>query len=193
MLKAAGDDDAKVGVCPKSGHDLLIKSSAKTRGQFVGCSGWPDCDVTYPLPQGKIEAVPEPCPVCGTPQVKVIQFRSKPRIVCLDPACPTNYEAEVNVGVCPTCAKAGKHGDLIARRSPRTLKRFVRCTNYDECQQSYPLPQRGDLTATGETCEPCGAPMVIVTTNRGPWKVCIDPACPARPPRTKATKAKKRR
>ena len=57
MLKDAGADDAKVGVCPKSGHDLLIKSSAKTRGQFVGCSGWPECDVTYPLPQGKIEAV----------------------------------------------------------------------------------------------------------------------------------------
>ena len=26
MLKDAGADDAKVGVCPKSGHDLLIKS-----------------------------------------------------------------------------------------------------------------------------------------------------------------------
>ena len=186
MLRVAGAGDAKVGVCPKSGHDLLVKASPKTRGQFVGCSGWPDCDVTYPLPQGKIEAVPEPCPECGTPQVKVIQFRTKPRVVCLDPACSTNHEPEVNVGVCSACAKAGKHGDLIARRSPRTLKRFVRCTNYDECQTSYPLPQRGDLAATGETCETCGAPMVVVTTNRGPWRVCIDPECPARPPRTNA-------
>ena len=186
MLKVAGAGDAKVGVCPKSGHDLLVKSSAKTRGQFVGCSGWPDCDVTYPLPQGKIEPVAEPCPVCGTPQVKVIQFRSKPRVVCLDPACTTNHEPDVNVGVCAACAKAGKQGDLIARRSPRSLKRFVRCTNYDECQTSYPLPQRGDLVATGETCETCGAPMVVVTTARGPWRVCIDPACPARPPRAKA-------
>jgi DNA topoisomerase-1 len=192
MLRIAGAGDAKVGVCPKSGHDLLVKSSAKTRGQFVGCSGWPDCDVTYPLPQGKIEAVLEPCPVCGTPQVKVIQFRSKPRIVCLDPACATNHEPEVIVGSCPTCAKLGKHGDLVARRSPRTLKRFARCTNYEECQTSYPLPQRGDLVATGETCEPCGAPMVVVTTNRGPWKVCIDPACPARPPRTKAKRGVKK-
>ncbi len=186
MLKVAGAGDAKVGVCPKSGHDLLVKSSAKTRGQFVGCSGWPDCDVTYPLPQGKIEPVAEPCPVCGTPQVKVIQFRSKPRVVCLDPACTSNHEPDVNVGVCAACAKAGKQGDLIARRSPRSLKRFVRCTNYDECQTSYPLPQRGDLVATGETCETCGAPMVVVTTARGPWRVCIDPACPARPPRAKA-------
>lgn len=186
MLKAAGAGDATVGVCPKSGHDLLVKSSTKTRGQFVGCSGWPDCDITYPLPQGKIEAVPEPCPVCGTPRVKVIQFRSKPRVICLDPNCATNHEPEVVIGVCPTCAELGKHGDLVARRSPRTLKRFARCSNYDECQTGYPLPQRGDLAATGETCPTCGAPMVVVTTNRGPWRVCIDPACPARPPRTKA-------
>ena len=47
--------DAKVGVCPKCGKDLVVKTSAKTRGSFVGCMGWPDCDVTYPLPQGRIE------------------------------------------------------------------------------------------------------------------------------------------
>jgi len=186
MLKVAGTGDAKVGVCPKSGHDLLVKSSAKTRGQFVGCSGWPDCDVTYPLPQGKIEAVSEPCPVCGTPQVKIIHFRSKPRVVCLDPACTTNHEPEISVGACAACAQVGRKGDLTVRRSPRSIKRFVRCTNYDECETSYPLPQRGELAATGETCETCGAPMVIVTTNRGPWRICIDPACPARPPRSKA-------
>ncbi len=190
MLKVAGAGDAKVGVCPKSGHDLLVKSSAKTRGQFVGCSGWPDCDVTFPLPQGKIEAVPEPCPACGTPQVKVIQFRSKPRVVCLDPACETNLEPEISVGPCAACAKAGRKGDLTVRRSPRSLKRYVRCTNYEECQTSYPLPQRGELTATGETCEACGAPMVVVATQRGPWRVCIDPACPARAPRSKAKKRK---
>ncbi len=180
MLKDASADDAKVGVCPKSGHDLLIKQSVKTRGQFVGCSGWPDCDVTYPLPQGKIEAVDEACPVCGTPQVKVIQFRSKPRVVCLDPGCETNHEPEITIGECAACKAAGKHGDLTVRRSPRTLKRFVRCTNYDECQTSYPLPQRGELTATGEVCEACGAPMVVVNTGRGPWRICVDPACPAK-------------
>jgi len=49
-LKEAGAGDAKVGVCPKSGHDLLIKSSPKTRSNFVGCSGWPDCDVTFRCP-----------------------------------------------------------------------------------------------------------------------------------------------
>jgi len=180
MLKEASADDAKVGVCPKSGHDLLVKSSAKTRGQFVGCSGWPECDVTYPLPQGKIEAVPELCPVCGTPQVKVIQFRSKPRVVCLDPACETNLEPEISVGKCKACADAGRDGELTVRKSPRTLKRFLRCTNYEQCQTSYPLPQRGEITPTGEVCESCGAPVIVVNSGRGPWRICVNPECPAK-------------
>jgi DNA topoisomerase-1 len=128
------------------------------------------------------------CPTCGTPQVKVIQFRSKPRVVCLDPACPTNHEPEISIGECKTCAAAGKPCEqLTVRRSPRTLKRFVRCTNYDECQVSYPLPQRGELSATGEECPTCAAPMVVVETGRGPWKICIDPNCPSKAESAKKT------
>jgi DNA topoisomerase-1 len=179
-LKTATAADAKVGVCKKSGHDLLVKSSAKTRGQFVGCSGWPECDVTYPLPQGKIEAVDEACPECGTPQVKVIQFRTKPRVMCLDPNCPTNHEPEVVIGTCAKCAEEGRSGELKVLRSARTLKRFVRCTNYDVCGVSYPLPQRGTIEPTGETCVACAAPEIVVQTGRGPWRICIDPNCPAK-------------
>jgi len=179
-LKDATAEDAKVGVCPKSGHDLLVKSSPKTRGQFVGCSGWPECDVTYPLPQAKIESVPEACPECGTPQVRVIQFRQKPLVRCLDPQCKSNYEAQIDLGECPTCLKDGRAGGRLLTQRSKNLKRFVRCTNYEQCQTSYPLPQRGDLEPTGETCEPCGAPVVIVHTGRGPWRVCIDPDCPGK-------------
>ena len=38
--------------------------------------------------------------------------------------------------------------------------------------------QYGQLTATEEACEHCGAPMVIVTTPRGPWKLCPNFNCP---------------
>ena len=183
--------DAKIGVCPKCGHDLLVKQSAKTRSSFIGCSAWPECEVTYPLPQGKIQTVEELCPVCGCPQIKVQPFRSKPYVVCVDPACPTNKEPDVTVGVCPTCAAAGREGLLIAHRSERTLKRFIRCTTYDECSTSYPLPQRGELKATGEVCPDCGAPIVEVTTTRGPWRICVNMDCPgkARAEEEKAAKA----
>ncbi len=195
-LKAASTEDSKLGICPKSGHDLLIKYSKS--GQFVGCAGWPDCDVTYPLPQGKIVPVEEPCPTCGNQQITVIQFRRKPLTRCLDPQCPSNQEPELIIGQCPTCAKDGREGgNLMARRSPKSLKRFVRCANYDECGTSYPLPQSGELEPTGEVCEPCGAPIIVVHTRKGPWRICVDPECPtkeesAKKPATKAKTAAKK-
>ena len=172
--------DAYVGPCPKCGKDLQLRASQKTRSMFIGCSGWPECDVTYPLPKGKIEAVEEKCPECGMPQIKVTAFRSKPRTQCIDPNCPTNHEPDIVVGKCPTCAAKGLDKQLIASKNPRTLKRFIRCENYEECETSYPLPQYGKLTATEETCPDCGAPMVIVTTARGPWKLCPNFNCPGK-------------
>ena len=187
--------DAKIGVCPKCGRDLVVKTSAKTRGSFAGCMGWPDCDVTYPLPQGRIEALEGEaavCPDCGAPRIKVQPFRQKAYETCINPACPTNREPDVEVGVCHACAEAGRTGKLIAHKSERTGKRFIRCTNYDDCGTSYPLPQRGKLEATGEECPDCGAPMVIVTTARGPWKLCPNMDCPGREKKTAAGRGRGR-
>ena len=172
--------DAYVGKCPKCGKDLQIRASQKTRSMFIGCSGWPDCDVTYPLPKGKVESLEELCPTCGMPQVKVTAFRSKPRTICIDPHCTTNQEPDVIVGTCPACKEKGLERNLVAQKNPRTLKRFIRCENYDECGTGYPLPQYGNLAATGEVCEHCGAPLVVVTTNRGPWKLCPNFDCPGK-------------
>ena len=183
--------DAYVGPCPKCGKDLQLKASHKTKSMFIGCAGWPDCDVTYPLPKGKIEAVPEKCPTCGMPQVKVTAFRSKPRVQCIDPACPSNQEPEVVVGKCPVCAERGLDKNLIARRNPRTLKRSITCENFDECQTRYPLPQYGDIIPTEEVCEHCGAPMVVIKTARGPWKLCPNFDCPGKEEEEKAKAEKK--
>ena len=182
--------DAYVGPCPKCGKDLQLRASSKTRSMFIGCAGWPDCDVTYPLPKGKIEAVEEKCPTCGMPQIKVTAFRSKPRVMCIDPNCPTNQEPDVVVGKCPTCAAKGLDKKLIASKNPRTLKRFIRCENYDECNTSYPLPQYGELIATEEVCEHCGAPMVVVKTARGPWKLCPNFNCPGKEKEAEEKEAK---
>ena len=183
--------DAYVGVCPKCGKDLQIRVSQKTRGMFIGCSGWPECDVTYPLPKGKIEAQEQVCPTCGMPQVKVSAFRAKPRVICIDPNCSSNKEPDLVVGTCPTCAQRGlPDAKLIAQKNPRTLKRFIRCENYEQCETSYPLPQYGTLSATDEICDSCGAPMVVVKTARGPWKLCPNFDCPSKEESEEA-KAKK--
>ena len=183
--------DAYVGKCPKCGKDLQLRVAQKTRSMFIGCAGWPDCDVTYPLPKGRVEATDTPCPVCGMPQVKVSPFRQKPYLHCIDPECATNKEADVYVGECPTCKAAGKTGKLFAHKNPRTLKRSIVCENFDECQTRYPLPPRGQITATEEVCAHCGAPLVIVTTARGPWKLCPNYDCPGKEEQKKEREAKK--
>ena len=81
--------------------------------------------------------------MCGTPQVKVIAFRSKPRTLCLDPLCPTNHEPEISIGECKACAEAGKKGDLTVRRSMRPGSRVV-----TSCS-SQPLPS-GSLNSAKE-------------------------------------------
>ncbi|MGN0075394.1 MAG: DNA topoisomerase I [Parafannyhessea sp.] len=181
--------DAKVGVCPKCGKDLVLKTSAKNHSNFIGCMGWPDCDVTYPVPKGRIQAIEGEkgvCPVCHAPRVRVHPFRQRPYELCVNPACPTNREPDVIVGECAACKAAGRHGDLVAHKSERTGKRFIRCTNYDECGTSYPLPQRGELHATGEVCPDCGAPIVEVVTQRGPWRLCVNMDCPAKQKKAEA-------
>lgn len=180
--------DAKVGTCPKCGKDLVLKNSPKTRSRFIGCMGWPDCDVTYPVPGNtadKIEPMEEPCPKCGAPILKIWPFRQKPYEVCVNPKCSTNEEPDVVVGACSVCAEAGRQGDLIAHKSETTGKRFIRCENFDVCNVSYPLPQRGKLTATGETCPDCGAPIVEIETERGPWRICVNMKCPAKEKKAK--------
>ena len=102
----------------------------------------------------------------------------------MNPKCPTNFEPDLKVGECKVCAEAGRHGDLIAHKSEKSGKRFIRCTNYEECQVSYPLPARGKLQATGETCPECGAPIVVVETARGPWRICVNMECPSKEKKT---------
>jgi DNA topoisomerase-1 len=183
--------DAKVGVCPKCGKDLVMKTSAKTRGSFIGCMGWPECDVTYPVPS-RVKIIPLEgeagvCPECGAPRIKCQPFRQRAFEQCVNPLCPTNREPDIVVGECKACAEAGRHGDLVAHKSERSGKRFIRCTNYDDCGTSYPLPERGALSATGETCEHCGAPIVEVTTARGPWRICVNMSCPGKEKQAKRT------
>ncbi len=187
--------DAKVGECPKCGKDLVMKTSAKTRGSFIGCMGWPDCDVTYPVPSGvkvsPLEGEAGVCPECGAPRIKCQPFRQKAYEQCVNPMCPTNYEPDLKVGECKVCAEAGRTGELIAHKSERSGKRFIRCTNYDECGVSYPLPARGKLEATGEICSDCGAPVVVVTTARGPWRICVNMDCPSKEKKETSARGRK--
>ena len=77
------------------------------------------------------------------------------------------------IGVCPSCGKT-----LLIRKSRRG-KRFVGCNGYPNCKQTYPLPQRGMIKKTDQTCPICHAPIVkVVSKGKKPWEICINIDCP---------------
>jgi len=56
-----------VGTCPECGKDLKMLFSWAGK-RFLGCSGYPECKRTYPLPQyGMVYPVGENCPQCKAP------------------------------------------------------------------------------------------------------------------------------
>jgi DNA topoisomerase-1 len=80
--------DETLGKCPESGHDLIVRRSRKSRKRFVGCSGYPDCKVTYPLPQrGEIIPLGTTCDECGSPEIKVLGGK-RPWVTCINMDCP---------------------------------------------------------------------------------------------------------
>ncbi len=82
----------RIGVCPSCGSPLQIRYSF-AGNRFVGCSGYPTCRVSYPLPQrGKLEKDQPPCPVCRAPVVTAIEAGRPPWTLCINPACPTRVE-----------------------------------------------------------------------------------------------------
>ncbi|MGH3146373.1 MAG: DNA topoisomerase I [Rubrobacter sp.] len=84
--------DETLGKCPVSGHDLIIRRSRKSRKRFVGCSGYPECTVTYPLPQrGEIIPLGTQCDRCGSPEIKVLGGK-RPWVTCINMDCPKKQE-----------------------------------------------------------------------------------------------------
>jgi DNA topoisomerase I len=81
--------------------------------------------------------------------------------------------AQNTIGKCPRCGKS-----MVVRVSKKA-KRFVGCTGYPECTNTYSLPQQGGLTMTTKQCDACSSPIVQVKMKgRRSWDLCINPDCP---------------
>ena len=79
------------------------------------------------------------------------------------------------VGKCPKCGK-----DLVIRSS-RKGKRFVGCTGFPACKNTYSLPQKGAIEKTDEVCDVCNTPVVKVkVAGKKAWDMCLDADCKAR-------------
>ena len=85
-------DTTTVGQCPYCGKDLRILYSRFGK-RFIGCSGYPNCKRTYPLPQlGTVYSTGSKCETCGAPIMGVKGARSWQ--FCADMDCASNKRAK---------------------------------------------------------------------------------------------------
>ncbi len=78
----------------------------------------------------------------------------------------------LDLGPCPKCGK----GVMRIIRSKKTGKRFVACSNYPECKNTWPLPQKGKITILNEFCK-CGTRKIMVEFGRRRMIICPNPEC----------------
>jgi DNA topoisomerase-1 len=97
------------------------------------------------------------------------------------------------LGPCKVCEEAGRKQEdgspnmLRVIRARKSGKRFVGCQGWsadggpDSCDQTFPLPQRGDIFRLEERCSICErTPRLTVNPPRGrTWKLCLNDDCPS--------------
>jgi len=120
-------------ICEECGAPMLIKVSRN--GRFLGCSTYPECRFTKPLPRPLDEEKKEPvlaegviCDVCGKPMY-IRESRYGKFYGCSDyPKCKGIKPFTIGVK-CPKCSE----GDVIERVSPKNRKKFYGCSRYPDC------------------------------------------------------------
>src|SRR4030088_2510566 len=131
--------------CENCGRVMVLKRGRF--GQFMACTGYPDCKTTRRLDQGKkVPDIPldETCPLCKRNLIlrhgRFGEFTS-----CSGyPEC--KYVKQNFIGVkCPEC----KEGELVEKRA-RKGNTFYGCGNYPKCKftsAAKPIPEK---------CPDCG-------------------------------------
>lgn len=76
-----------------------------------------------------------------------------------------------NIGKCPECG-----GPMMVMKAK---KRFLGCTNFPKCTNSYPLPQKGAIAFEDKYCDTCKSPIVKIITKTK-WETCVNMNCPSR-------------
>ena len=97
MRKGLVESEEVLGKCPKDGGNLVIRRS-RVGKSFVACSNYPNCTVTYSLPQNaKIIGTGKTCEHCHTPIIKVMRSGKGVFEMDLDPSCITKKSWKSNI------------------------------------------------------------------------------------------------
>jgi DNA topoisomerase-1 len=155
-------DTAQEEYCENCGRVMVLKRGRF--GQFMACTGYPDCKTTRRLDQAKkVPDIPldEKCPQCGR-NLLLRHGRFGEFTSCSGyPEC--KWVKQNFIGVkCPQC----KDGE-IAEKKARRGNYFYGCSNYPDC----------DFTSAtkpvAEPCPECGSPYLLEKTLKdGTFLVC---------------------
>jgi len=153
--------------CENCGRVMVLKRGRF--GQFMACTGYPDCKTTRRLDQGKrVPDIPldEPCPKCGR-NLMIRHGRCGEFTACSGyPEC--KYVKQNFIGVkCPEC----KDGELVEKRA-RKGNTFYGCSNYPKCKftsANKPIPEK---------CPSCGHEFLVEKQRKdGPVIACPNKEC----------------
>jgi len=168
----ASAQSAEPEPCENCGKPMALKRGRF--GQFLACTGYPECKTTRKIVGGRTPKKPdvildEVCPQCGQAKMVLKEGRYGEFISCSDyPKC--KYIKPKTVGV--PCPRPGCGGELIERRSKRG-KVFYGCLKYPACDfvaWNKPVP---------EQCPQCGAPFLLekATKREGLVRFCNEESC----------------
>jgi DNA topoisomerase-1 len=153
--------------CENCGRVMVLKRGRF--GQFMACTGYPDCKTTRRLDQGKkVPDIPldELCPKCGR-NMMIRHGRFGEFTACSGyPEC--KYVKQNFIGVkCPEC----KDGELVEKRA-RKGNTFYGCGNYPTCKfTSAHKP-------IAEKCPSCGSEYLVEKNLKaGPVIACPNKEC----------------
>ncbi len=86
-------------------------------------------------------------------------------------------ESEEKANTVGKCALCG--GTLMIRKGK--FGKFIACTNYPECKNTFNLPKTGLVKVTSDICTECSHPMVLmIRKSKRPQSICINPNCPSK-------------
>ena len=146
---ALEDKKNYIGTCKACSHVLRIVQTDS--GRFVGCTGYPDCRNSYPLPKtGALTVLRSK--ECKKEGAAVLKVGNKYNwAVGIGPCFKCDLEKECyppeTVGLCPEC-----DGSMFLITFKDT--RFLGCTK--RCGYTHSVPKTGKLALLEKTCETCG-------------------------------------
>jgi DNA topoisomerase-1 len=153
--------------CENCGRVMVLKRGRF--GQFMACTGYPDCKTTRRLDQGKrVPDIPldEKCPDCG--RNLIIRHGRYGEFTSCSGYPDCKYVKQNFIGVkCPDC----KEGDLVEKRA-RKGNTFYGCARYPKCKftsAAKPIPEK---------CPDCGTEYLVERMRKdGPVIACPNKEC----------------